>query len=53
MIDWGISRSRYWGCPMPIWECSCGHHEVIGSVAELAEKIIEDTDVTKIELHRP
>jgi len=38
---------------MPIWECSCGHHEVIGSVAELEEKVIEDTDVTKIELHRP
>ena len=53
MIDWGISRSRYWGCPMPIWECSCGHHEVIGSVAELQEKVIEDTDISKIELHRP
>ena len=53
MIDWGISRSRYWGCPMPIWECSCGHHEVIGSVAELGEKVIEDIDVSKIELHRP
>jgi len=53
MIDWGISRSRYWGCPMPIWECSCGHHEVIGSISELQEKVIEDTDVTKIELHRP
>ena len=53
MIDWGISRSRYWGCPMPIWECSCGHHEVIGSVAELQEKVIEKTDVSKIELHRP
>ena len=53
MIDWGISRSRYWGCPMPIWECECGHHEVIGSVSELQEKIIEDTDASKIELHRP
>ena len=53
MVDWGISRNRYWGCPMPIWECSCGHKEVIGSVAELQEKITEDVDVSKLELHRP
>jgi len=53
MIDWGISRSRYWGCPMPIWTCSCGHKEVIGSLDELQEKVIEDIDVRKIELHRP
>ena len=53
MIDWGISRSRYWGCPMPIWLCECGHREVIGSLDELQEKVIEDVDVRKIELHRP
>jgi isoleucyl-tRNA synthetase len=53
MVDWGISRNRYWGCPMPIWECSCGHREVIGSLDELQEKIIEKKDVHKIELHRP
>ena len=53
MIDWGISRSRYWGCPMPIWTCECGHREVIGSLDELQEKIVEDVDVRKIELHRP
>ena len=53
MIDWGISRSRYWGCPMPIWECECGHKEVIGSLDELQRKVIEDVDVHKIELHRP
>ena len=53
MVDWGISRNRYWGCPMPVWTCECGHKEVIGSVAELQEKIIEDVDVSKIELHRP
>ena len=53
MVDWGISRNRYWGCPMPIWACECGHKEVIGSLKELQDKIIEDKDVTKIELHRP
>ncbi len=53
MVDWGISRNRYWGCPMPIWTCSCGHKEVIGSLDELQEKIIEDIDVKTIELHRP
>ena len=53
MVDWGISRNRYWGCPMPIWTCECGHKEVIGSLDELQEKIIEDVDVKKLELHRP
>ena len=53
MVDWGISRNRYWGCPMPIWTCSCGHYEVIGSAKELQEKIIEDSDVSKMEFHRP
>ena len=53
MVDWGISRNRYWGCPMPIWECSCGHREVIGSRQELQEKVKENVDVYQIELHRP
>ena len=53
MVDWGISRNRYWGCPMPIWTCECGHKEVIGSLEELQDKIVEDVDVKKIELHRP
>ena len=53
MVDWGISRNRYWGCPMPIWTCECSHVECIGSLDELQEKLVEDIDVRKIELHRP
>lgn len=39
--DWCISRQRYWGIPLPIWECSCGHYEVIGSWDELKGKAIK------------
>ena len=50
--DWAISRNRYWGTPLNIWECECGHLECIGSRAELKEKS-GMADADKVELHRP
>ena len=51
--DWAISRNRYWGTPLNIWECEgCGHQESIGSRAALAERS-GNPDDAKVELHRP
>lgn len=51
VVDWGLSRERYWGTPLPIWQCEEGHMHVIGSKQELLDMAIGDVNLP--ELHRP
>ncbi|HCC06966.1 MAG TPA: isoleucine--tRNA ligase [Clostridiales bacterium] len=51
VADWALSRDRYWGTPLPIWECECGHRHMIGSIEEL--KSMSNNCPSDIELHKP
>ena len=50
--DWNVSRSRYWGSPIPYFKCECGHAEMLGSIAELKERAVEDIP-DNFDLHKP
>jgi isoleucyl-tRNA synthetase len=51
--DWALSRKKFWGTPLPIWRCDCGHEEIIGSVKELKEKATKKFSEKEMDLHKP
>ncbi len=52
LIDWDLGRKRYWGTPLPIWTCECGHEHAVGSIAEL-KKLGNIADDVEVDLHKP
>lgn len=53
VVDWCLSRERFWGTPLNIWTCSCGHRESVGSIAQLQEMAMPASLPEKLDLHRP